>query len=556
MKKKLLSFTLVLVMIVTCLAGCGGGGSDAGSGGVKYDDGFGENVLRITYDHENESGDPRQTTADYIIQINIFDTLIQMVSNADGSTELKPGAAESYTVSDDGLTYSFKLREGIKYTNGEEMTSDDVLYTIDSMMDPERATKNSDWFTMLVGAQDVLDGNADTVEGKGIIIHDDYNFDLVLNESYAPFLSVLSVPGWSILNREACDAADEAGGGKTGTYFGSEPEYTIGSGPFVLKEWVLNDHIYLEANKDYWQGAPKIDGILIKVVSDSETEQMMFEKGQTDIFDLDNARRLIKEYESSDEWKDNVVHKVTFGTMYLTFNENIAPFDDVRVRKALQIGINRQEILDSVYEGAGVLAKGIFPESMVGYNKDLPEIEYDPEGAKALLAEAGYADGFDMEVACTADEAQDVFQILQQQLAEYNINLKITQMDEASWYDIRSTGELPMYRSTWYGDFNDPDNFIYTFFSSASTKSRSFNYKNTDAIKRIEAARHMIDPDERIAEYRDLEKIVVQDDAAWIPLFHMDKVRVVQDRVKNFVPHWAGWGDCCYYSVELELSGE
>ena len=118
MKKKLLSFTLVLVMIVTCLAGCGGGGSDAGSGGVKYDDGFGENVLRITYDHENESGDPRQTTADYIIQLNIFDTLIQMVSNADGSTELKPGAAESYTVSDDGLTYSFKLREGIKYTNG------------------------------------------------------------------------------------------------------------------------------------------------------------------------------------------------------------------------------------------------------------------------------------------------------------------------------------------------------------------------------------------------------------------------------------------------------
>lgn len=553
MKKKLLSIALVCTMLLTCLVGCG---SNTDGGSVKYDDDFGENVLRITYDHENESGDPRQTTADYVVQLNIFDTLMQTVSNPDGSSELKPGVAESYTISDDGLTYSFKLREGIKYTNGEEMTSDDVLYTIDSMMDPERAAKNTDWFTMLVGAQDVLDGKATTVEGKGIIIHDDYNFDLVLNDSYAPFLSVLTIPGWSILNREACDAADEAGGGKTGTYFGSEPEYTIGSGPFILKEWVLNDHIYLEANKDYWQGAPKIDGILIKVVSDSETEQMMFEKGQIDIFDLDNARRLIKKYEESDEWKDNLNHKVTFGTMYLTFNEDIKPFDDVRVRKALQMGINRQEILDSVYEGAGVIANGIYPESMVGYNKDLPPIEYNPEKAKALLAEAGYADGFDMEVACTPDDSVELFQILQQQLAEYNINLTINQMDEASWYDIRSTGALPMYRSTWYGDFNDPDNFIYTFFSSAASKARSFNYKNKDAIKRIEATRHMIDPEKRIAEYQDLEKIVVQDDAAWIPLFHMDKVRAVQGRVKNFIPHWAGWGDCNYYSVELELSGE
>ena len=161
-----------------------------------------------------------------------------------------------------------------------------------------------------------------------------------------------------------------------------------------------------------------------------------------------------------------------------------------------------------------------------------------------------------MEVACTPDDSVELFQILQQQLAEYNINLTINQMDEASWYDIRSTGALPMYRSTWYGDFNDPDNFIYTFFSSAASKARSFNYKNKDAIKRIEATRHMIDPEKRIAEYQDLEKIVVQDDAAWIPLFHMDKVRAVQGRVKNFIPHWAGWGDCNYYSVELELSGE
>lgn len=556
MKKKLLATLLSIMMVASCFTACGGGDSD---GKVKYDDGFGENVLRITYDHECESGDPRQTTADYIIPMNIFDTLVQTVSTADGGSEIQPGAAESWKISDDGRTYSMHLRKGIMYTNGEEMTSDDVLYTIDSMLDPERATLNSCWMDMLAGAQDVLDGKADSVEGVGMIIHDDYNFDLVLADSYAPFLATMSVPGWAILNREACEAADEAGGGKTGTFFGSEPEYTIGSGPFVLKEWVLNDHIYLEANPDYWGGAPKIDGVLIKVVSDPDTEKMMFESGQTDIFDLDNARHLISQYKEDEQWKDNLVPTVTFGTSYLSLNENIKPFDDVRVRKALQMAIDKQKILDTLYEGAGLVAHGIFPASMVGANPDLPEIPYDPEAAKELLKEAGYEDGFEMTMCMTTTDGQstlELMQIIEQDFEAIGLDVTLEQMDEASFYDVRATGELPMHAATWYGDFNDPDNFIYTFFSTAATKTRSINYGNKEAIARIEAARHIVDQEERMAEYRDLEELVIQEDAGWIPLFHLEKTRLVQDRVKNFVPHWAGWGDCCYYSVELETSAE
>ena len=556
MRKKLFVTLLSAVMLIGCFTGCGG--DSGGSGSTSYDDGFGENVLRITYDHECESGDPRQTTADYIIPLNIFDTLVTTVSTEDGGYELEPGLAESWEISKDGKTYSMHLRQGVKFTNGEEVTSDDVLYTVDSMLDPERAALNSSWMDMIVGAQDVLDGRAESVEGTGIIIHDDYNFDIVLNDSYAPFLATLSVPGWSILNREACEAADEEGGGPANTVFGAEPEATIGSGPFILKEWVLNDYIYLEANEDYWRGAPEIDGILIKVVPDAETEKMLFDSGQIDIFDLDNARHLIPEYTESDEWKDNIVSKITLGTSYLSINENIEPFDDVRVRKALQMAIDRDTIREEMYEGTGENANGIYPPGLTGYNENLEEIPYDPEAAKELLAEAGYADGFDMTITQTADDSStlELNEIIQAQLAEIGVNVTIEQMDEASWYDIRATGELPMYMSTWYGDFNDPDNFIYTFFASSNNKSRSFNYSNTDAIKRIEAARHITDEEERIKEYQDLEKLVIQDDAAWIPLFHAEKIRVVQDRVKGFVPHWAGWGDCSYYSVSLETSGE
>ena len=285
---------------------------------------------------------------------------------------------------------------------------------------------------------------------------------------------------------------------------------------------------------------------------------MLFDSGQIDIFDLDNARHLIPEYTESDEWKDNIVSKITLGTSYLSINENIEPFDDVRVRKALQMAIDRDTIREEMYEGTGENANGIYPPGLTGYNENLEEIPYDPEAAKELLAEAGYADGFDMTITQTADDSStlELNEIIQAQLAEIGVNVTIEQMDEASWYDIRATGELPMYMSTWYGDFNDPDNFIYTFFASSNNKSRSFNYSNTDAIKRIEAARHITDEEERIKEYQDLEKLVIQDDAAWIPLFHAEKIRVVQDRVKEFVPHWAGWGDCSYYSVSLETSGE
>lgn len=548
MRKKIFAALLCAAVLSSSLTGCSSG---LGSG---YDDGFSENILRVTYDHECESADPRQTTADYILALNLFDTLFVTEATPQGGSQLVPGVAHSCTVSPDGTTYSIELKQGIRFTNGEEMTSDDVLYTIDSMLDPERNSLNSYWMDMISGAKDVLEGKASTVKGRGMIIHDDYSFDLILSEAYAPFLSTLSSPAWSILNREACEAADLAGGGKTSTFFGSQPEYTIGSGPFILKEWSLNDHIYLQANPDYWQGPPSLDGVLIKVVTDAETERMMFEQGQIDIFELDHAPHLISEYTSSPQWKDCIVRREAFGVEYLSINQSIPPFDDVRIRKALQMAVDRQTLIDTLYQGSGTPAGGIYPCSMSCYNEALPPIPYDPSAARALLSEAGYPDGFSMTIASKSsdsDASKELLQILQAQWEEIGVHVTIEQMDEASWYDIRSAGELPMYKSSWWGDFNDPDNFIYNFFSSESTKARSFHYKNEDAIRRIEAARHMTDEAKRMEEYKELEKIVIQEDAAWIPLVHPEKIRVVQPRVKGFLPHWAGWGDCSYYSVEL-----
>lgn len=561
MRNKLLVTLLIAVMAVSMLSACGkndSSGSTSGNGSsgnkVTYDDGFGENVLRITYQAEPESADPACTTADYILMMNCMDTLVKTETNDKNENVTVPWVAKSWEISDDGLTYKFKLRDDVKFHNGEKLTADDVLYTVDRMLQPERAAVNTSWMDVIAGAQDVLDGKAKTVEGKGIIIEDDYNFSIVLADSYAPFLACLSTPAWSLCNREAGEKADEAGGGAATSVYGSDPAYFSASGPFILKEWELNDHVFLETNKDYWAGASDMDGILLKIIPDAQTEKMLFDSGQIDIFDLDHALDQIPTYRDNPDYKNNFVEKTVLGTSYLSLNESIEPLGDVKVRKALQMAIDRDTLIQSMYYGAATPACTFLPEGVPGYDKDSEPIKYDPEGAKKLLEEAGYADGFDLTITQTTDSSQsdqEVNEAIAKMFEAIGVRTKIEQYDNATWYSVRSNGKLPMYRTSWIADFNDPDNFLYQMYGSSSNKARSWNYYNTEAIARLEAARHMTDEKARTEEYKALDKLIIRDDAAMIPLWHRVKVRVIQDRVKNFVPMWAGYGDCCYYGTSL-----
>ena len=139
-----------------------------------------------------------------------------------------------------------------------------------------------------------------------------------------------------MLFRSAGEKADEAGGGAATSVYGSDPAYFSASGPFILKEWELNDHVFLETNKDYWAGASDMDGILLKIIPDAQTEKMLFDSGQIDIFDLDHALDQIPTYRDNPDYKNNFVEKTVLGTSYLSLNESIEPLGDIKVRKALQ----------------------------------------------------------------------------------------------------------------------------------------------------------------------------------------------------------------------------
>ncbi len=554
--KKLVSLTLAMTMCVSLLAGCGNkdasttetaaSAASAGSTATVAEPDVGidtTNYLKIQDDNP-DTVDPQATTEYYTVAMNIFDRLVEVKANGDGTSEIVPSLAKSWEISDDGLTYTFTLNEGVKFSNGADLTSSDVLYTIKRMLTYEKAV-NDDIYDMIQGASDVAEGKTEELAGFKVI--DDYNFSITLEEPYGAFLACLTTPGASIFDEETTEqAADQ---------FGIDPAVTIGTGPFTFAAWAFNSELVLSANKDYWDGAPACEGLVLKVIPDEATARMMFENGELDILDMDNNASQLEYFLNNDAYQDQIVSGPRVGVYYICLNEKFTELSDARVRKALQYSIDRQAILDSLYAGQGQLENGIFPHGLIGYNADLPEIPYDVEQAKALLAKAGYPDGFEMELCYSSDAGQttkDMLEIISAYWAEIGVTAKVTEVDEGSFYDMRAAGEIESYTSSWSADFNDPDNFIYSFFGNESNiERRGFGYSNTEAIARVAAARAIVDEDERIAEYQDLEKLIIQEDAAWVPLFSKEHLFVVNPAVSGFKVSWNGWSGNYYRNVSV-----
>ncbi len=553
MKKKL---SLILAAALTAglaLTGCGGsktsdttentaGAESETAAEVKGVDVDTTGYLVAALNADIQTADVQKTSKDYEVPFNIFDRLVDVEVDADGNSKIVPSLAENWDISDDGLEYTFHLRQGVKFHNGNDFTAEDVAYTFHRMLTVESGV-NTEFIDQIKGADELLAGETDTLEGVEVV--DDYTIKVTLKEPFAGFLASISSPGVSIYDSEATEAA--------GDQFGMDPAVTVGTGPFEFSSWSFNNQLVLTRNEDYWKGASKLPGVVIKIIPDTETQSMMFESGELDILDLDYAADSVDRF--TETYPDQIVQGPRVGIVYFTMNFNKEPFQDVRVRKAVQMSIDRQAILDALYGGRGQVEQGIFPHGLIGFNPDQEEIKYDPEAAKALLAEAGYADGFDMEIAAdssASDTMTMALEIVSDQLAEVGIRAEIKNYDESTWLETRKSGELGSFMSTWSADYNDPDNFIYTFFGNEEkTKIRSINYPDTEVMARVAKARTIVNEDERLAEYKALEEKIVHEDAAWVPMFSRLHLFALSKRVEGFAPLWSGLSDQLFYNVSI-----
>lgn len=553
--KKLMSLLLAAALLTATLAGCGGESASAGTAETAT------SAAESTADNTTASGldttsflkivednpdivDPQCTTEYYTVGMNIFDRLVEVQANDDGTSEIVPSLAKSWTISDDGLTYTFQLEEGVKYSNGADLTASDVLYSIRRMLSYEKAL-NDDIYDIIEGAEAFQNGEAEEISGFEQI--SDYEFSITLTQPYAAFLACLTTPGASILDEETTEAA--------GDQFGLDPAVTIGTGPFIFESWEVNAEMVLVANPDCWSGAPACDGIVMKIVPDESTQRMMFENGEIDLLDLDNAASQMEYFLNNEQYADQIVSGTRVGINYIGLNEKVEALSNVLVRQALQRAVDRQAILDALYAGRGNVENGIFPHGLIGYNPDLPEIPYDVEEAKALMAEAGYADGFSMELCYSSESSQttkDLLEIVAAQWAQIGVQASVVEVDSGSFTDQRAAGELDAYTGEWSADFNDPDNFIYTFFGNLeNTETRGLFYSNEEVIGRVAAARGIVDEDQRVAEYQALEQLLIQEEAVWVPLYSREHLYVVSPRVSGFTVSWNGWSSNYYRNVSV-----
>ncbi len=503
-----------------------------------------DQMLRLAITGDPRTIDVQMTTDEYTIPLNVYDRLVEAETIAPGQSKILPSLAESWDISEDGKTYTLHLRKGVLFHNGEELTADDVVYTYDRMLNPATKALNTDILDFVEGAKARLDGTTPTVSGLQAV--DKYTVKIVLTQPYAAFIALLASPQASIYNRKFTEPL--------GDKYGLSPDTVNGTGPFVLTDYTLNDSQRMEANEKYFKGRSKLDSVLIRVVPDAETMRMLFESDEIDVFDTDSAITQIPYFTKSEKWKDQIRKGPVAGLNYYHINQKIKPFDDVRVRKAFQMGINRQEILDKMFYGEGQLENGILPSGVACYTPATP-IEYNPKKAKELLVEAGYPDGVDIafsQVSSWSSKWVDLNQLVQAQLRESGFNTEIKVVDESAYYDMRKGGTINNYPQVWSADFNDPDNFFYTFFSKSGTSVRGFNNDDQEVFDGIEKARGMTNPDERCKLYEQLTERIVQTDAAWVPLFSLNHLFIVQPRVKNFVVPWNGWTSMSYYKMEVE----
>ena len=487
--------------------------------------------------------DVTKTTNDYMVPMNVFDRLFEVEVQPDGSSQIVPSLCADHTVSEDGKTYHFVLKEGVTFSNGNPLTASDVQYTFEWLL--TAGGVNDDVALEVEGAQALKDGQADSLSGFRVI--DDRTFEITLTNANAGFLAELTGPAMSIVDGETMEQAKN---------FGIACEDTIGTGPYKITEWVVNDHYTLEYNDRYWGEEPSAKKVIVSIIPDASTQNLMYQNGELDILDLENLDSAIVESTYKTVYADRLLKASRVGITYMSFNANNPYLSDVNVRRAIQMAVDVDTIVSSVYGGDAVVENGIIPTGVWGHNDDLQRAPFDVEGAKALLKEAGYAEGeisFEMAMdASSTGNLQLVYQIVQQNLKEIGIDAKIATYDASAWLDLRKSGQMDSFLGTWTMDYNDPANVMRTFFGSEqNAKIRSLNYADKAVMDRVAAASAITDDAKRMQEYQDLEKKIIVDDAAWLPLLGNVHLFALGERVESFVPYWAGFTN--FYAKDVVL---
>jgi dipeptide transport system substrate-binding protein len=486
------------------------------------------------------------TGTSFDVSEQIYDGLVGFER---GGTSVVPALAEKWTVSKDGLEYVFQLRKGVKWHSNKNFQStrdfnaDDVIFMI------ERQWKESHPFFKVTSPNHSYFGDMGMPKLlKSVDKVDDHTVKIVLNRPEAPFLADLAMQWAGVQSKEYADAMLKAG---TPEKIDQEP---IGTGPFALVQYQKDAIIRFKAHPSYWAGKAKIDDLIFSITPDASVRWAKVQKAECHVMpypnpaDLDSIRK---------DANVQVLEQAGLNVGYLAYNTTKKPFDDVRVRKAINMAIDKNAIISAVYLSTGVAAINPIPPSMWSYNKAIKDDPFNPAEAKRLLAAAGYPNGFSTDLWAMPVQrpynpnAKRIAELMQADLAKIGVTAEIKSFEWGEYRKRMQAGEHQMGMLGWTGDNGDPDNFLDTLLGCDSAKTNGSNvakfcYQPYEDI--VSKAKIVTGVAERTKLYEQAQ-VIFKEQAPWFTIAHAVQLKPVRKEVVDF--KLSPFGRHTFYGVDM-----
>jgi peptide/nickel transport system substrate-binding protein len=453
-----------------------------------------------------------------------------------GSADPAPLLAESWEQSEDGLSYTFQLKEGVSFHDGTPFDGEAVCANFDRWYNfeglaqsPGLAYYYGSLFRGYAGDEAALYESCEaTGETEAVI---------TLTTPFAGFIASLSLPAFSMQSPTALEeyGADEVGGTDEAPVLSEyATAHPTGTGPYVFESWDVGSQLELSANPDYWGEAGDVTDIIFRVIDDPNARRQALEAGSIDGYDLVAPADTV----ALEDAGFQIVPRDPFTILYLGFNHAIPELADVRVRQAISQAIDKEQLIAQTLPEGTQLATQFIPPVVAGYNEDVTTYDYDPEAARALLADAGYPDGFSLDFNYPTNISrpymptpEQVFTNLSSQLAEIGIEVNPQPNEWGEYLNrVQNTPDHGIHLLGWTGDYNDTDNFVGVFFGAEKPE---FGFDNPELFSALDEARGLGDLEEQLPLYESINEQIAQFIPA-VPLAHPAPSLAFGERVESY----------------------
>ncbi len=466
-----------------------------------------------------------------IVQQQIYNRLIDFVP---GTTDLEPSLATEWAVSEDGLTWTFDLQSGVTFHDGTPFDAEAVAFNITRWWDPEFEFGYRDegklyeiWSYLFGGYK----GDENSILSNVSAVDED-TVEFALNQPFAAFPAALASGYFGIASPTAIQ--------ESGADYGTPAGLAVGTGPFIFQEWQSGDRITLEANPDYWkEGLPVEEQLVIRFVDDPAARLAQLRAGALD-FTVDLTPDQLEEIESDANLE--AVYRPSFNVGYLALNPSYEPLSSPEVRQAIAQAINKEAIVEAFWGDLGLTDGHFTPPSMGDYqSQDISDYVYDPEAAQAALVEAGYPDGFDLELWYMPvsrpyfPNPKPIAEAFAAELSTIGINVTLQTKDWGAYLEDRNTPPgFQSFMLGWTGDYGDPDNFLYAHFGPGATEDLG-SWTNDRVFQLLDDARAEADSAKRGELYAEVDDILFAE-AVRIPIVHSQPLLAKRTNITDWDP--------------------